>query len=1186
MRIVIATGIYPPEIGGPATYSAALAEALLNRGHQVAVVTYGSTRAVLPVAVYTVSRRGGAVVRYLRYAWRVFLLARKADIVYAQGAVSEGLPATIGAWFAKRPVVMRIPGDYAWEMARQRGETSNAFTFNAEKRYKRSMLVRLYAFIERWTARRAARVITPSEFLGSIVTGYWGVPPEKEKIIRNAIDPLPSTDGRDVERKKFGVEDKTVILTVVRAVPWKGVEGSISWWSSLPETHLLVVAGDGPELEKWKQKAIACGVRDRVRFLGRIDRQTLAHWYEAADAFVLNSQYEGWPFVVTEAVSMGLPCLVSREGGNPETHRMFPDFVKEPMQYDARLLWIPALEAIKQRMFVKKPILDWTFEKVVDETERVLTERPIRMAMISYEKGFLDRQSDASRRLSSLAQGIEIAPIVISGKKFFSSIRAGIRYRPTVVTAQDPFGAGLIGYVISRWTNAPLEIQEHADFFSGEFKRGSFKNTLWTMVGSFILKRAERVRAVSERVKENLINIGVQKEKIEVIPVAQGFAQGPNPLTLRALPLRKGETLRIVAPCRFVSQKGLDVLIEAAAILMRDGRDFNLTLMGQGSLESSLRDLIKQQKLQKRVRIEPWKNSDELWRDADLFVMSSRYEGWGRTIVEAMAAGVPIVTTEVGCVGSFFRPNVDGLAVPVGDTRALADAIERQMDHLEERGRMRLSAFEQAKTFPSHKELHSRQRDGWRGLLNHRADVGPRFDLWIAAFLVFAVLSRAASVILFQRQLLNREWGFFTLVDSWFKGFGYSFAHQAGCASAYRSPGFLFFLTALYSIFSPSNTWAQAIIQNLFVIGVLWLVYAVGKRLVGRRAALVGAFLMAAYPYTFYHYTQYYHTFLSSFFLLLLIWFLLKLEESRRFRHAFGAGIALACLAYVQGTILPAMPPVVVWLIVMWRPDWKRTMIAAFMIAATSVAMIAPWTYRNWTVFHRFVPLTTDLGFGLAKANNENIFALTKFGYPQEVVDVETVSATNPGFVQYRLEPNVEEDLRQRDELRPSIFWTEWHPREPAGQVPTCAALGPMNEYAFNRYWTGRATQWIKTNWFSEGWKLQLLKLKTFWQPSLFPSVKMGAPWPFSGWKEEAARWSVTIMSAIVIFGGWIGIIWKVKRRDRRVWLPLIIILTYTFMHTWFAGYTKYRIPLDNLMVIYAGWTIIRVFDWIRGSFR
>jgi 4-amino-4-deoxy-L-arabinose transferase-like glycosyltransferase len=143
---------------------------------------------------------------------------------------------------------------------------------------------------------------------------------------------------------------------------------------------------------------------------------------------------------------------------------------------------------------------------------------------------------------------------------------------------------------------------------------------------------------------------------------------------------------------------------------------------------------------------------------------------------------------------------------------------------------------------------------------------------------------------------VNREWGFYTLVEHWFQGYGYSYATELGCPSAYRSPGFLFFLTALYSVIRPENTLAQALIQNLIAWLALILVYVVGKRFVGKKAALLGGLMMACYPYTFYHFTQYYHTFLSTFFILFLVWTLLRLKENKKLSTAVLAGVSIGAL--------------------------------------------------------------------------------------------------------------------------------------------------------------------------------------------------------------------------------------------------------------------------------------------------
>ncbi|HEU0051491.1 MAG TPA: glycosyltransferase [Patescibacteria group bacterium] len=1201
MNILLATGIFPPDVGGPATYTAGLANALRSRGHIVFVIAYGEKNAD-EQHVFRISRRGGVFLRYLRYAWRVFCLARRMDVVYAQGPVSEGFPTAIGSFFARKPFFMKVVGDYAWEIAKQRNEPALLDEF-LQKRHRG--LIGQYERIERWTARRAKKIIVPSRYLKTVVIS-WGVPAQKISVVINAVEALPPVGSREEERARFGVQDHVVVLTAVRCVPWKGIDQLIRSWRALPLSHVLVIAGDGPELAAWKQLALSEGVDGRVEFLGRASRELLSRWYAAADAFVLPSGYEGWPHVIAEAVSAGIPCFVSDRGGNPETRELYGELVTV-LPYDDERAWLQALRQIGNREETKR-VIPRSFEQMVEETnnclELVLPKHERTIIMLSYDRDLLDVTSAAFARVSSLADKQIRVHAFILGRTggsathgnffatgfqgnlflrlwriFFASFRIA-RAHPDrcIVTAQDPFFAGWLGFLISRFSNAPLEIQEHGDFFSGFWEKESFSHRCIGGAGRWILRRAERVRAVSLRVKEHLVKAArVKPDRIEVIPVSVDLS------SLFGLERRRfPSNPNLVVPCRFVRQKGLDIFLEAIRLLKVRGKNFRATITGGGPQKDKIEHLIDSKQLRDCVSVTGWMPSKRLWDDADVFVLSSRYEGWGRTVVEAMAAGVPIVATEVGCVGSFFRPGEDGISVPAENPSALADAIQKQMEDEANRERMRSAARERAKTFMESEELHRTQREGWARLLSEESgkETSPRFGLWFFLFIVFSIFTRALSVILFHQSLLNRETSFYTLTENFLHGFGYSFAPVLGCASAYRSPAYLFFLTALYSLVSPNNTWAQAIVQNLFVIGVLWLVYAVGKQLVGKRAALVAGFLMACYPYTFYHYTQYYHTFLSSFFLLLVLWFVLRLRQLKTRLSAIGAGLSIAGLAYVQGTILPATPFIAFWLLWMWWPDWKIWIKRTALMAICAALLIAPWSYRNWTVFHTFVPLTTDLGFGLAKANNENIYALTLRGYPQEVVDDVHVSSTNPNVVQYYLRPEIENELKTTDHFAPSFLETGWHPRESTDYTAACRTDG-WSEPALNAYWTNLGLSWFFHHWWPEGINLQLLKIKTFWQPSLFPSVKMGAPWPFSGWKATLARWAVTTGAAIVVFGGWIGMLVFLFKKNKNAVLSLSILLVYTIMHSIFAGYTKYRIPLDNLMAMYAGWIILKVADFL-----
>src|SRR3989344_1930156 len=108
MKLVIATPLYPPEIGGPATYAEILMRELPKRGVEVELVKFSDVRH-LP-----------KIIRHYFYYRRVLEAARGADAVFALDPVSTGLPAMRAAKKAGKPFAVKIVGDYAWEQGVQR----------------------------------------------------------------------------------------------------------------------------------------------------------------------------------------------------------------------------------------------------------------------------------------------------------------------------------------------------------------------------------------------------------------------------------------------------------------------------------------------------------------------------------------------------------------------------------------------------------------------------------------------------------------------------------------------------------------------------------------------------------------------------------------------------------------------------------------------------------------------------------------------------------------------------------------------------------------------------------------------------------------------------------------------------------------------------------------------------------
>ncbi len=296
MKLLVATGIYPPDIGGPATYSKLLHDELPKRGFAVEILSFGEVRH-LP-----------KIVRHIVYAAKLFRRAWSVDVIFAQDTVSVGMPALWVSRILGKKLFVRVPGDHAWEQATQRYRVTDSIDEFQNKKY--GWQVELLRKIQRATVNGAHTVIAPSVYFRDLVS-KWMKNPDNAFCIYNGIDLS------DIPESAGSYEPKTII-SAGRLVPWKGFAQLVALMTHLPGWKLSI-AGDGDVFRKKLEHTIKeKNLTDRVTLLGQVPRQQLVKKIQGSEVFVLNTSFESFSFQVVEAMASGTPVITTSVGNLAE----------------------------------------------------------------------------------------------------------------------------------------------------------------------------------------------------------------------------------------------------------------------------------------------------------------------------------------------------------------------------------------------------------------------------------------------------------------------------------------------------------------------------------------------------------------------------------------------------------------------------------------------------------------------------------------------------------------------------------------------------------------------------------------------------------------------------------------------------------------------------------------------------
>jgi glycosyltransferase involved in cell wall biosynthesis len=372
LRVCIITGIFPPDIGGPATYVPRIAAALAERGHTITVLTLSDRLdhddSEYGFRVVRLPRRLSKPWRYLRTVSEIIRLGQDADVLFVNGLAIEAVIANL--WLGK-PIVQKVVGDLAWEWATNRGWVKDGFETFQNQSY--SLKIKVLKTLRTWWIRKANHVVVPSRYLAHWVA-QWCVPGQKLAIIYNALETLTG-----IRPAQAPLRMPFKVVTVGRLIPLKRVDKVIQAVAQLEGVGLVII-GDGLERGRLEALASALGITDRVYFAGMKSKAETLALMATCDVLVLNSTHEAFPHVVLEAMALALPVVATAVGGVPEVVR---DGVNGLLIESSEESMVQALSQLKHNDTLRRSLVeqghkvvqrDFSVSTMVEQVEQLLVQ--------------------------------------------------------------------------------------------------------------------------------------------------------------------------------------------------------------------------------------------------------------------------------------------------------------------------------------------------------------------------------------------------------------------------------------------------------------------------------------------------------------------------------------------------------------------------------------------------------------------------------------------------------------------------------------------------------------------------------------------------------------------------------------------------------------------------------------------
>ena len=305
MNILITVGIFPPDIGGPASFVPKISEFLIENGHNVKIICLsevGNIHTEDNLDVIRIKRSNNLPIRWIKTIYQIVKNGRRSDLIFVNGL---GVESAIANLILQKQLIRKIVGDPVWERAYNKKRITESF--DDFQNNKHSFLIEVQKLLRNWSINSSEIVITPSDHLKSFVSGIG----YSKKILKinNGVNIT------DINRANESKADINLII-ISRLVVQKNINIVIEAMKLLDNKNLkLSIIGEGGEFSKLESAIHDLNLQNQVQLLGKIDNNKISQFLLTADIFIQASDYEGLPHSVLEAINYEVPILSTETGG-------------------------------------------------------------------------------------------------------------------------------------------------------------------------------------------------------------------------------------------------------------------------------------------------------------------------------------------------------------------------------------------------------------------------------------------------------------------------------------------------------------------------------------------------------------------------------------------------------------------------------------------------------------------------------------------------------------------------------------------------------------------------------------------------------------------------------------------------------------------------------------------------------